>query len=67
MLCQNCRSLRIDLHNGSVRVNKCCEPNEILVNLRCIDANQTNEGITECISFKLAAICSHVQLILSNL
>lgn len=45
VLCQNCRSLRIDSHNGSVRVNKCCEPNEILVNLRCIDANQTNEGI----------------------
>lgn len=44
MLCQNCRSFRFDSHNGSVRVNKCCESNEILVDLRCRDANQSNEG-----------------------
>lgn len=46
VLCQNCRSFRSDSFNGSVRVNKCCEPNEILVDLRCMDANKTNEGIT---------------------
>lgn len=32
-------------HSDSVRVNKCCEPNELLVNLRCADANESSEGI----------------------
>lgn len=27
-----------------IRVNKCCEPNEILVDLRCTDANETSSG-----------------------
>lgn len=27
-----------------VRVNKCCEESEILVNLRCTDANETKTG-----------------------
>lgn len=34
-------------HNDSVRVNKCCEPKEILVNLRCADANESSEGIVQ--------------------
>lgn len=45
MLCRNCRSFRSDYNNGSVRVNKCCEPNEILVDLRCADANESNQGM----------------------
>lgn len=44
VLCRNCRSLRFDYNNGSVRVNKCCEPNEILVDLRCANANESNQG-----------------------
>lgn len=44
VLCGNCRSFRSDSNNGSVRVNKCCEPNEILVDLRCANANETNQG-----------------------
>lgn len=28
---------------GLVRVNKCCEPNEILVDLRCTDINEINQ------------------------
>lgn len=31
-------------NQDSVRVNKCCEPSQILVNLRCTDANKSNEG-----------------------
>ncbi|XP_031634122.1 probable G-protein coupled receptor Mth-like 5 [Contarinia nasturtii] len=43
VLCQHCRSFRLDSHNGSVRINKCCEPNEILVGLSCVDAKESNE------------------------
>lgn len=33
--------------DGSIRINKCCEPHEILVDLRCTDVNdtKTKEGI----------------------
>ena len=44
VLCGNCRSFRSDSNDGSVRVNKCCEPNEILVDLRCANANESNQG-----------------------
>ncbi|XP_055301144.1 probable G-protein coupled receptor Mth-like 5 [Sitodiplosis mosellana] len=45
VLCRNCRSFRSDYNNGSVRVNKCCEPNEILVDLRCANANESNQEV----------------------
>lgn len=46
-LCSNCRSspARTNSHaDGSIRINKCCEPNEILFDLRCADANETGQG-----------------------
>lgn len=46
ILCRNCRSSLIKSHpEGWVRVNKCCEPNEILSDYRCVNANETEQGI----------------------
>lgn len=45
LLCRNCRSSLTQSHaDGSVRVNKCCEPNEILSDSRCVNANDTQQG-----------------------
>lgn len=45
ILCQKCRSsLTQSRTEGSVRVNKCCEPNEILSDSRCVNANETQQG-----------------------
>lgn len=30
-------------NNGTVRINKCCEENEVLVNKACVSANGTGE------------------------
>lgn len=43
LLCLFIRLSIANVHIG-VRVNKCCERNEILVDLRCTDANETNTG-----------------------
>lgn len=46
VLCENCRSSRADSQKpGWVRVNKCCEPNEILLDLRCVSTNETKGSI----------------------
>lgn len=45
-LCQNCRSSLNQSHaEGSVRVNKCCEPNEVLSNFSCVNANVSQSGM----------------------
>lgn len=45
VLCKNCRSSRSDSKKDeSVRVNKCCEANELLVDLRCANANESGQG-----------------------
>lgn len=44
ILYQCCESSSQDNPSGSIRVNKCCEPNEILVDLRCTDVNETSAG-----------------------
>lgn len=45
IFCQNCRSSLTQSHvEGSVRINKCCEPNEILSDSRCVNANETEQG-----------------------
>lgn len=41
----NCVSFAENNPTDSVRINKCCELNEILVDLRCTNANEINEGI----------------------
>lgn len=51
LLCQSCRSLQNQSHaEGSIRVNKCCEPFELLIDLRCVDANKTEQGMCVIIS-----------------
>lgn len=44
----NSASLAENNHSESFRVNKCCEPNEILVNSRCAGANESSEGMVRC-------------------
>lgn len=45
VLCKNCRSSQsIPPKSIDIRVNKCCEPNEILVDLKCANANESHQG-----------------------
>lgn len=45
-----------------VRINKCCERNEILVNLRCTDANKSSEGIIRSSINVILKLLAYVKL-----